>query len=313
MKPIRPSLATVANLKQQPVCPAPNKGKRLLGAAMILGFLVIGIVIYRLPSAQHTAPPQHEESLIPPLAASAQTQLPAPTYRIEPPAPLPQEEPEDPRFHRPTSRDRWLAEWAAKDFQAARAWATQQAQPLKDWALGNLHSLLSKTDPAGALRLCLESGFDQRQPLITSNVFQSYAAASPEAAYAWATSLPEGTLREYCAPRLFTEMALHAPDLAGNIVLNTAASEDGVGPKFVSMIERWCEIRPESAAAWLQAKTTAPWQLDALEVLVAKWSPWGHEAVATWIEKMPAGPERERTQKAFELYRPRAPAAPEEP
>jgi hypothetical protein len=273
--------------------------------------LVAGLALLTLGLALHLASRAQPQRPAPaPLLAATTSPSAGPLVAaaasarsvLVPPEPFPAEAHASPRGADP--RQVWLERFAACDFAAALAWAREQDQPRRDWALCALAHLLARTDPAAALRLCETEQLAAREPGHVAVVFQHYAAVFPERALEWAAALPPGRLRDLAADALFVATAEHAPEIAGMLALHGSECDPAA---FAGLLTRWAQIAPARAGDWIASRAGAPWAGDALEALVATWASVEHEPAAAWIATLPPGPPHERASAAFARHRPAAP------
>jgi len=91
-----------------------------------------------------------------------------------------------------------VAQWAARDFQASHEWALQQEPgPWRDGLMAHVAFVGAQSDPAAAARIVVEEmNPGQQQTEAAISVLHQWGLRDLDAAAAWASSFPAGTLRQ---------------------------------------------------------------------------------------------------------------------
>src|SRR5262249_29184350 len=145
--------------------------------------------------------------------------------------------------------------WARQDPQAALAWV--QSLPADNVAVRNsaiteVFSMWRNTDPVSAATYIQQNfATDPSFNTLAASAASSWGAADPQAALAWAQSLPSGAAQNSAVSAALTTLANVDPQTAWNDVQQLSGGD--IGKAEVNIINVWAGQQPAQAAQALQS------------------------------------------------------------
>jgi hypothetical protein len=203
------------------------------------------------------------------------------------------------------------ADWAAAHFssaggptllkQAAVVLANSNLSAAIDWVEG-LRAVDAKqaasiavayeaarSDPVQALNLGIPlPASDARDQLLVYGMRQ-YAEKDPEAASRWAIQVEDPVLRNRLLEAVTTSASGTDPASAARLVFTSMTPGQDQNRAAVSVVQRWAQISPESAAAWVATFPAGAVRTDATQNLVGIWSQRDRQAATSWLSTLPEG------------------------
>ena len=117
---------------------------------------------------------------------------------------------------------------------------------------------------------------------------ETWVAANPAQAAAWAASLPAGTFRDDALSALMFHWGDRSPADAAAWMARTGVDD----PEAASVLaSRWSAAAPTLAAAWAAALPPSEMRLQAAAAVAAAWAAADPPSAAAWAALLPA-PER---------------------
>jgi len=185
--------------------------------------------------------------------------------------------------------------WAQQDVQAALAWAqtlptTNEA--LRQKALNNVLSSWTDADPAGAAAFIEQNlTTDPDFGKIAAQAVSTWGKADPQAAYAWAQSLPAGEVQNAALVSAMGALANADPQAAlADAQTLTGESHDQA---MVKMIDVLSKQDPNAAMAAMATIPAGDEQVAGAASLAWHWLQWDPIAAYQWINTLPNGTTRD--------------------
>jgi hypothetical protein len=185
--------------------------------------------------------------------------------------------------------------WAQQNVTAALTWA--QSLPttnddVRQSALNNVLGTWTDTDPAGASAYLQQNlGTDPDFGKLASQLATNWGKTDPQAALAWAQSLPPGDAQNSTVAAAVSQLATVDPQAAWNDAqqLSGGAQDKTLG----NVITAWADQQPDQAAEAL-ANMPEGADLDTATTNVAKsWLRQDPDAASDWVDTLPEGTARD--------------------
>ncbi len=173
---------------------------------------------------------------------------------LNPPEPPAEVKPESPA----ASEDRQeifrrVRQWAAMDFTAAFAWATNLSDSDdRSEALEAVCYGLAETAPADAVQLAVTLQLEERPGAAVENLVMQWAMSDTAAAFEWAQNQPAGERREAALARVAFVMAESDPASAARLVAEELKSDAAQAEAAIMVLHRWALRDLEAAANWVR-------------------------------------------------------------
>ena len=221
-----------------------------------------------------------------------------------------------------TLRQLLVRRWAEADPSAALAWATARPdspdalpvlkQAAVVWANTNLPAAMdwvrdlpagtmrqgasiavafeaARSDPVQALNLAIPLPQSAQRDELLIYGMRQYAAREPEAASQWALQVEDPSLRNRLLEAVGTAASETDPSSAANLVSSSMSPGADQNRAAVSIIQRWAQVSPEAASAWVNLFPVGGVRTDAVQNLVAIWSRQNRDAARSWLTTLPEG------------------------
>lgn len=148
-----------------------------------------------------------------------------------------------------------INQWAAKDFDGARAWVTSQKDPVRlQQALSGFMSSWTQKDPSDAASFLEQTAIAQPNSKLLQNQFaavaQQWAAQDRDAAMAWASSLQDKNQRDKVLTGIHSQWTSTDPASAAQH-LATVSDPDQRQQLLSGIASSWASQDPQAAEAWL--------------------------------------------------------------
>ena len=183
--------------------------------------------------------------------------------------------------------------------QVAIAWAEQDALAAADWARGlgaegERHAALlqiayetARSAPFQSIQLGFESPPSPERDELIIHAARQWAAIDSPAAYEWAAKLSDASL----AQKVIAEVMIVSAEQDGRSAAVQTVEALSPGPiqdrAIVSVIQRWGQSDPSSAAAWVKDFPPSPLGLDVLHSLITGWYEFDAAAAQRWVHTLP--------------------------
>jgi hypothetical protein len=183
--------------------------------------------------------------------------------------------------------------WAEINLTDAAAWA-ESLSDLEDRAVvfETLGSEAIRTDPLLALNLALEMppGLDQTE--LIRRAAAEWAGKDRVNAATWAAKLEDGVVRQRVMEDIAAALADPDPIGAARIVLDGMLPGEAQDRALVSIVQRWVQTDPVSAARWVAGFPADGLGRDAVDNLVSLWAISDSAASEAWLQSLPDGTMR---------------------
>ncbi|HTL55406.1 MAG TPA: hypothetical protein VL361_06980 [Candidatus Limnocylindrales bacterium] len=193
--------------------------------------------------------------------------------------------------------------WANIDPQAAAGWLRSLPET-EEWTTAAVMAFTyeaTRSTPLVALEAAGRLAPSPERDAALAHAMSQWASSDPNQAYGWASNIPDPGLRD----QLLAVVLTAAADQHGAIAAKLAATQFNPGDEqnrlVVSIIQRWAQTSPETAAGWIEQFPEGPLRSAALENLTAIWSATDPEGAQRWISAMPPGPSRDEALRAGAL------------
>lgn len=190
--------------------------------------------------------------------------------------------------------------WADSDLTSATAWL----RDLPDGESKQVATMATayeagRTDPLMALELASNlSPTRERDELLTYAVSQ-WATDNFAAAAEWAGKISDASLRQEMLAAIAVAAAAGNAPAAATLVANTLAPGEAQARAAVAITQRWTQVAPADAAAWISQFPEIPLRTAAVENLVGLWGLNDSQAVASWVNGLPGGSLRDSALQAY--------------
>lgn len=172
--------------------------------------------------------------------------------------------------------------WAAKDPRAAWMWADGNLSgPLKEQAFTDVLTGWTRKAPAAAAQWLASAGV-KSQPLVSA-VARTWAEQDPQAAVAWAESLPDksaqqSTIVATAGPWL-TE---HPQEAAEHFTPEVSKADGGILATVIADI--WGTTDPAATSVWISQLPPGPGKDEAAATLATVWAASDIHAAVNWCD-----------------------------
>jgi hypothetical protein len=225
-----------------------------------------------------------------------------------------------------------IRRWAAVDPEAAAAWAvglsdsSVQMESLEQiavvwyqnnpanalaWAaklpdgdgktavILSLGCEVSRVEPLAALSLVSTlPPSEERDDMVIHGVSQ-WAAENPSAASYWAVQIPDEALRQRVLVAIGVAWAGSDSVAAATFALDHLPPGAEQDRAVVSIVQRWVQTSPESAAKWIEQFPALPVRYIALQNLVAIWMEQDSASPVNWLRGLPSGTLRDESISVY--------------
>ncbi len=212
--------------------------------------------------------------------------------------------------------------WAQADPGAAAAWAVSHSdsaggprvvrQAVVVWADTNLPAAIewvdklpagdarqtasiavgyeaARSDPVQALNLAIPLPQSHARDELLVYGMRQYASKEPEAASQWAVQVEDPGLRNRLLEAVSTAASVSDPSSAASLVSASMSPGADQNRAAVTVVQRWAQLSPQSAAAWVNIFPVGGVRTDAIEHLIGIWSRQDPQAATNWLNSLPEG------------------------
>lgn len=199
------------------------------------------------------------------------------------------------------------AAWADSDLTGALEWSATLPKPQENASLLTIAYEAARTYPITALDVaCMLPPSADRDNLLAFAVTQ-WAFSDAAAATQWAEHVPDAGLRQQILAGIAIGSAKVDPADAAALTATALEPGEDQARAAVAVVQRWAQMAPEEAAAWVAEFPDTLARREALQSLIGLWASRDLSAATTWLESLPAGPLR---AEGFEALEKRADAGP---
>lgn len=142
--------------------------------------------------------------------------------------------------------------WAARDPEAALAWASQRPdENERSLTLARVCSALGDDDPPGALALTGRLRFHGREQ-VRESIVGRWALQEPSVAREWVLRQPDGEQRDRFVSRIAAIDARHFPADAAAFALDHLPPGGALDETIIAIVHEWAARDAAGAAGWVQ-------------------------------------------------------------
>jgi hypothetical protein len=138
----------------------------------------------------------------------------------------------------------------------------------------------------------------ERDDLLVHAISQWPGTDSPAAA-AWAMAVLDPSLRQRLVGAVAVASAEQDGAGAANLIANALAPGDEQDRTAVSIVQRWAQSSPRTAASWVSQFPDTLSRNAAVQQLLAFWIPQDAEAAAQWLRGLSTGSLREAVNLSY--------------
>jgi len=184
--------------------------------------------------------------------------------------------------------------WANTDLPAAASWVhTLSEGDSKQAATLDLSYEATRTEPIAAIELVRTlPPTSERNDLLVHAISQ-WAGADSTTAAAWATKVSDPNLRERLVAAVAVASAKQDGAAAATLAVNSLNAGDEQDRTVVSVVQRWVQNSPQTAAFWVSQFPDIPLRNAAVQNLLAIWTVQDAEAAGNWLRDLPVGSLRD--------------------
>lgn len=163
-------------------------------------------------------------------------------------------------------------EWAVQDYSQASDWA--QRLPSEAERVDSLRAIayeITPSLPMEALRVAVELPPTQKRDELIGYTAMEWASESPVDARQWAQQIDDPVLRAQVLARVAMAWADQDPQSAATLVATELPPGRVQSDAAVGVVERWVQVQPEAAAAWVHGFPEGVLRVTAMENLRLLW------------------------------------------
>jgi hypothetical protein len=180
--------------------------------------------------------------------------------------------------------------WANSDLAAATAFVEVMPEGgTKQSASIALAYEAARTQPLVALGLARDLQPSRERDDLLVHAVSQWAGADAVTAAEWARNVTDRLLRQHLVSAVAIASAESDPAAAATLAASAMEAGDELDRTAVSIIQRWAQHSPESAAAWVSQFPDSPSLAPAIESLLAAWVPQDPAAARNWLHELPKG------------------------
>lgn len=189
--------------------------------------------------------------------------------------------------------------WANQDLAGAVAWAKQLPEDDRASGLLNVAYEAARTQPITAINLAVELPVGQSQEDVIVHAVRQWASQDAKSAADWAKTITEDVVRNKVLAAVAAEWGASDPAAAATLAVNSVAPGKPQDDAVVGIVQRWVQIQPDEAAAWVTAFPEGPLRDTAMEEVVKLWADQDLQQPAKWLAGLEAGPGRDSAIGAY--------------
>ena len=163
-------------------------------------------------------------------------------------------------------------EWANQNFGAAAEWARQLPSEAEQFeSLRTIAFEVTQSEPMEAMRLAVEMPPSAQRDELIRHATMEWASQDATSAARWARQITDATLRAQVLTSVALAWADQDPRSAATLVATELPSGRVQSDAAVGVVERWVQVQPEAAAAWVQGFPEGPLRETAMANLRLLW------------------------------------------
>ncbi len=185
--------------------------------------------------------------------------------------------------------------WADKDLAGAMGWV-QQLQDSGNKVAAELSlgfEAASQQQPVVAIALIANVPPGPERDGVLDYAVQQWAVADTDSAVAWASKLPDTTLRDKILTEVASDLGARDPERATDFITTKLPAGELQDKATITVIRFWASSDVAGAAAWVLEFPDGPLQVMATANLVDVWAKNDFATAVNWVNQLPSGPLRE--------------------
>jgi hypothetical protein len=180
--------------------------------------------------------------------------------------------------------------WAVTDIEAAIDWARSLPEgALRNEITAAIGSESIRSDPEQALRLLAEIPSYKEHDALVCRALGELAFTDRDRALEWALQIKDQPLLQRVTEQIAVASAKKDPIGAAEIALNQMTPGETQDRAIVSIVQRWVQFDPLTAASWVKDFPEDQLGKDSMDNLVTLWANSNQEAVGSWLLTLPLG------------------------
>jgi hypothetical protein len=177
--------------------------------------------------------------------------------------------------------------WANTDLTAAASWVRVLPEgDSKQAATTGLAYEAARTEPLTALELAGALPPTRERDDLLVHAVSQWAGADASAAAAWAMKVPDSSLRQRLVASVAIALAEQDAVAAVRLAVNGLAAGEEQDRAAVSIVQRWAQHSPQTAASWVAQFPEIPSRDAAVQNLLSIWAAQDSEAAENWRRKL---------------------------
>jgi hypothetical protein len=174
--------------------------------------------------------------------------------------------------------------WANSQMVEAINWGQSLAKEgERNRALTDVANEAVRTDPMTALQLAVGLPADVQRDDLIRRATMEWTSGDATNAVAWAEQIPDATLRVTVLAGEAVAWAKQDPESAAMLAVRELPAGRLQEDTVVSIVQRWAELQPEAAAAWVAQFPEGAMRAATIENLVTLWSRTDAAAAQQWL------------------------------
>lgn len=190
--------------------------------------------------------------------------------------------------------------WAVSDLKEAAAWARSLGEGAsRSEIIAAVGAEAVRSDPLEAFLLGLELPAGATQAELLRRAAAEWAVKDRDGVLACVQQIQDRDLRQCMMEDVVVASAERDPVGAADLALKRMAPGAGQDRAVVSIIQRWVQMDPGQAAAWVREFPQCQLGCDAVDNLVTLWADRDMAASADWLLTLPLGELRNAGMLAY--------------
>ncbi|HVE16857.1 MAG TPA: hypothetical protein VNB29_08965 [Chthoniobacterales bacterium] len=162
--------------------------------------------------------------------------------------------------------------WANRNAAAAAQWVKQWPDAQRrDQGMTGVAYEVARGDAPAAMTMAVELAPGQGRDDLISHVAAQWTASDPKAAVDWAGKIPDPALRARVSGTVAMELADHDPVAAATMAVTQLPIGKLRDDTVIGIVERWVQVDPKGAQAWVQQFPSGPIRATAMDNLAKLW------------------------------------------
>ncbi|MDB6016297.1 MAG: hypothetical protein JWR19_786 [Pedosphaera sp.] len=176
--------------------------------------------------------------------------------------------------------------WANSQLTNAISWGQSLADETeRNRALVVVANEAVRVDPMVSLKLGVDLPPNSQRDEMIERAAMEWASRDAQNAVAWAVQIPDETLRAKVLAGEATAWADQDPESAATLAVTELPAGRLQQDTVISIVERWAQQQPETAAAWVEQFPEGALREAAIQNLIAQWSQKAPAEAQQWLAR----------------------------